>query len=280
MAYKSGLVHHADESLRAHINNDGPLVPQKLADVTDIATASVLYNSYQDISRIGVERPGNQGSTGYRPNIVKLDRPFKLFIYTERSFATTHYLDKFQKQFDLEVSLARQEIARYNAEVARLDKKFEDDKTRLRSLKTKLVTKEEAVASFQKIGTDLNKSHQLQIAGVLDKVESAAKEVNACESDEVVKMVGEVVGIFRANNIETLAKTLLDGFTTAFGKSWAKIDQLRQLCNAFKTSDMEAIMDIQGMGLFSNQPPQSPKISKGAVSMKKLDSGRIETAMV
>lgn len=238
--------------------------------MTDISTASVLYNSVLDINRIDVERPGNLGSTGCRPIIAKLDRQFKLFIFTERSFATTHYLNKFQKQFDLEVSAAREEITRFDAEIERLDKKFNDDKSLLKTLKTEVAAKQEAAASFQKIGTDLNTSHQAQIVDMLTKVENVSKDIEACEKDEVVKMVGEVLHIFRANRIETQAKSLLDKFTTGFGSSWTKLKKTRQLCTLFKASDMEEIMDIQGMSLLSLRAPESPKSAERENIEKKL----------
>ena len=199
--------------------------------------------------KISVKRPKQADTTGFSPIIAKADHPFKVFIYTERSFTSTHYLDEFQDQFDEEVRTAEKNIAVLEARNSELDRELEINKGKARNLEAQMVSKEADVASFQRLGTDLNTLHQNQITEYEEDLEHLAKRVEGCEADEEVMMVGQVLAIFRANKIESNAKNPFDRYKTGFGPIWGRINELRKLTALFRKSDMEEIMLVHGMGL-------------------------------
>ena len=224
--------------------------------------------------KIGVERPKQADTTGFSPIIAKADHPFKVFIYTERSFTSTHYLDEFQDQFDEEVRTAEKNIAVLEARNSELDRELEINKGKARNLEAQMVSKEADVASFQRLCADLNTLHQNQITEYEESLGHLVKRVDGCETDEVVRMVGQVLAIFRANKIESSAKNLFDLYTTSFGPIWGRVKELRKLTSLFRKSDMEEIMLVHDVGLTGSTEADEEALTGFSKPCRDTSSGK------
>ena len=229
-----------DATLRAHMQNEGSLVPCKLSTAAECALDVVWFNSYlnlavpgrfqQQVVQLDVE-------TGRFKVMFSSERPFKVFIYTAVAFAQTQAAASIRKHYGGILAHEQQGLATVEAEMAKAKqdlqgagKRAEAHRATVAELEAEIVRAEKAVesktAEFETACDGANaalaKFEQDWSDSQIDPHVTAA---NSAQSNEI-SLISAVARIFEQNDLATdlqrdvakyaeLSNTMHDAFLKA-----------------------------------------------------------------
>ena len=206
-----------DATLRAHMQNEGSLVPCKLSTAAECSLDVVWFNSNLNLSRAGhLQQQVVQldVETGRFKVMFSSERPFKVFIYTAVAFAQTQAAASIRRHYGGILEHEQQGLASVEAEMAKAKqdlqgagKRAEAHRATVAELEAELVRAEKDVesktAEFETACDGANAALAKYEQDWSDaRIDPHVAAANSAQTNEI-SLISAVARIFEQNDLAT-----------------------------------------------------------------------------